>query len=83
MEDIFENFFGEFMGGRRGGDGGQRGRATRERGADLRYNTHAIRDTLALPRGPRGEEQADATRSTAPVVPGRRSPHRMSRSRNR
>ncbi|MFZ4808871.1 MAG: molecular chaperone DnaJ [Hyphomicrobiaceae bacterium] len=38
MEDIFENFFGEFMGGRRGGAGGQRGGATRERGADLRYN---------------------------------------------
>lgn len=36
MEDIFENFFGEFMGGRRGG--GQRGRTSRERGADLRYN---------------------------------------------
>ena len=34
MEDIFENFFGEFMGGRRG----QRGRPGRERGADLRYN---------------------------------------------
>jgi len=34
MEDIFENFFGEFMGGR----GGQRGRPGRERGADLRYN---------------------------------------------
>jgi molecular chaperone DnaJ len=36
MEDIFDNFFGEFMGGRRGGN--QRGRTTRERGADLRYN---------------------------------------------
>ncbi len=35
MEDIFENFFGEFMGGgRRGG----RGRAANNRGADLRYN---------------------------------------------
>ena len=34
MEDIFENFFGEFMGARRG----QRTRDGRERGADLRYN---------------------------------------------
>ncbi|HUS98571.1 MAG TPA: molecular chaperone DnaJ, partial [Hyphomicrobiaceae bacterium] len=34
MEDIFENFFGEFMGGRRG----QRGQPGRERGSDLRYN---------------------------------------------
>ena len=34
MSDIFDNLFGEFMGGRRG----QRGRGGRERGADLRYN---------------------------------------------
>ncbi len=34
MEDIFENFFGDIMGGRRG----QRGRGGRERGSDLRYN---------------------------------------------
>ena len=34
MEDIFENFFGDFMGGR----GGQRGRPGHERGSDLRYN---------------------------------------------
>ncbi len=34
MEDIFENFFGDFMGGR----GRQRGRPGHERGADLRYN---------------------------------------------
>ncbi len=34
MEDIFENFFGDIMGGRRG----QRGRSGRERGSDLRYN---------------------------------------------
>jgi len=33
MEDIFENFFGDFMGGR-----GQRGRPGHERGSDLRYN---------------------------------------------
>jgi len=33
MSDIFEDLFGEFMGGRRG-----RTRAGRERGADLRYN---------------------------------------------
>ncbi len=39
MSDIFDDLFGEFMGGRRGG-GGQQGRARtgRERGADLRYN---------------------------------------------
>jgi molecular chaperone DnaJ len=35
MSDIFDNLFGEFMGGRRGQ---QRGRGGRERGADLRYN---------------------------------------------
>ena len=34
MEDIFENFFGDIMGGRRG----PRGRSGRERGSDLRYN---------------------------------------------
>jgi molecular chaperone DnaJ len=34
MEDIFENFFGDFMGGQRG----QRGRPGHERGSDLRYN---------------------------------------------
>ena len=44
MSDIFDDLFGEFMGGRRGpgqagaGAGGQRGRSARERGADLRYN---------------------------------------------
>jgi molecular chaperone DnaJ len=37
MSDIFDDLFGEFMGGRRGG-GGQRNRSSRERGADLRYN---------------------------------------------
>ena len=36
MSDIFDDLFGEFMGGRRGG--GQRQRTGRERGADLRYN---------------------------------------------
>ena len=36
MSDIFDDLFGEFMGGRRGGGGRQRN--TRERGADLRYN---------------------------------------------
>jgi len=36
MSDIFDDLFGEFMGGRRGG--GQRRGASRERGADLRYN---------------------------------------------
>ena len=35
MSDIFDDLFGEFMGGRRGGG---RQRNTRERGADLRYN---------------------------------------------
>jgi len=34
MSDIFDDLFGEFMGGRRG----QRPRSSRERGADLRYN---------------------------------------------
>jgi molecular chaperone DnaJ len=34
MSDIFDDLFGEFMGGRRG----QRQRSGRERGADLRYN---------------------------------------------
>ncbi|MBW2471508.1 MAG: molecular chaperone DnaJ [Deltaproteobacteria bacterium] len=34
MEDIFESFFGDFMGGRRGA----RGRPGHERGSDLRYN---------------------------------------------
>ncbi len=34
MSDIFDELFGEFMGGRRG----QRSRSARERGADLRYN---------------------------------------------
>jgi molecular chaperone DnaJ len=38
MSDIFDDLFGEFMGGRRGGGGGARSRSTRERGADLRYN---------------------------------------------
>ncbi|MCB1520832.1 MAG: molecular chaperone DnaJ [Hyphomicrobiaceae bacterium] len=39
MSDIFDDLFGEFMGGRRGGGGGgQRSRSGRERGADLRYN---------------------------------------------
>jgi molecular chaperone DnaJ len=35
MSDIFDDLFGEFMGGRRGGG---RQRSSRERGADLRYN---------------------------------------------
>jgi molecular chaperone DnaJ len=40
MSDIFDDLFGEFMGGRRGapGAGGQRRGTGRERGADLRYN---------------------------------------------
>jgi molecular chaperone DnaJ len=42
MSDIFDDLFGEFMGGRRGpgqGGGQQQRRGTgRERGADLRYN---------------------------------------------
>ncbi|MGL4396539.1 MAG: molecular chaperone DnaJ [Hyphomicrobium sp.] len=42
MSDIFDDLFGEFMGGRRGGAPGGgaqgRGRNGRERGADLRYN---------------------------------------------
>ncbi len=36
MSDIFEDLFGEFMGGQRRGGGGRRGGAAR--GADLRYN---------------------------------------------
>jgi molecular chaperone DnaJ len=35
MSDIFDDLFGEFMGGRRGGG---RQRSGRERGSDLRYN---------------------------------------------
>ena len=35
MEDIFENFFGDIMGG---GRRSQRGHSGRERGSDLRYN---------------------------------------------
>jgi len=35
MSDIFDDLFGEFMGGRRGGGGG---RSSRQRGDDLRYN---------------------------------------------
>ena len=42
MSDIFDDLFGEFMGGRRGagqqGGQGARARGGRERGADLRYN---------------------------------------------
>jgi molecular chaperone DnaJ len=43
MSDIFDDLFGEFMGGRRGaggggGGGGGQARTGRERGADLRYN---------------------------------------------
>ena len=38
MSDIFDDLFGEFMGGRRGQPGGGRQRSGRERGADLRYN---------------------------------------------
>ena len=37
MSDIFDDLFGEFMGGRRGA-GPQRSRGGKERGADLRYN---------------------------------------------
>ena len=39
MSDIFDDLFGEFMGGRRGPGGAQgRQRTGRERGSDLRYN---------------------------------------------
>jgi molecular chaperone DnaJ len=40
MSDIFEDLFGEFMGGQRGRQGGgrQRGGGGASRGADLRYN---------------------------------------------
>ncbi len=38
MSDIFDDLFGEFMGGRRGGGPAGRGRSGRERGADVRYN---------------------------------------------
>jgi molecular chaperone DnaJ len=40
MSDIFDDLFGEFMGGRRGA----RGRSARERGADLRYNMEVTLD---------------------------------------
>jgi molecular chaperone DnaJ len=42
MSDIFDDLFGEFMGGRRGG--GQRRGSQRERGADLRYNMEITLD---------------------------------------
>ena len=42
MSDIFDDLFGEFMGGRRGA--GQRSRSWRERGADLRYNMEITLD---------------------------------------
>jgi len=42
MSDIFDDLFGEFMGGRRGG--GQRRGTSRERGADLRYNMEITLD---------------------------------------
>jgi molecular chaperone DnaJ len=38
MSDIFDDLFGDFMGGGRRGQGGGRGRTGREAGADLRYN---------------------------------------------
>ncbi|MBX9684605.1 MAG: molecular chaperone DnaJ [Hyphomicrobium sp.] len=38
MSDIFDDLFGEFMGGRRGGGQAGRTRTGHERGADLRYN---------------------------------------------
>ncbi len=38
MSDIFDDLFGEFMGGRRGGGQAGRTRTGQERGADLRYN---------------------------------------------
>ena len=42
MSDIFDDLFGEFMGGRRGG--GRRLPPGRERGADLRYNLEITLD---------------------------------------
>ncbi len=46
MHDIFDDLFGEFMGGRRGG--AQRGRSGKERGADLRYNMEiSLREAYA------------------------------------
>ncbi len=44
MSDIFDDLFGEFMGGRRGGGGSQQRRSGRERGADLRYNMEITLD---------------------------------------
>jgi molecular chaperone DnaJ len=38
MSDIFEDLFGEFMGGRRQGGGGGRRGSSAARGSDLRYN---------------------------------------------
>ena len=38
MSDIFDDLFGEFMGGRRGQAGARQRGTGRERGADLRYN---------------------------------------------
>lgn len=37
MSDIFDDLFGEFMGGRRGGPGQRTGRSGNERGGDIRY----------------------------------------------
>jgi molecular chaperone DnaJ len=44
MSDIFDDLFGEFMGGRRGGGGGAGRAQRRERGADLRYNMEITLD---------------------------------------
>jgi molecular chaperone DnaJ len=48
MSDIFEDLFGEFMGGRRGGGGGGRRGTAAQRGSDLRYNLEiALTDAFA------------------------------------
>ena len=55
MSDIFDDLFGEFMGGRRGGG---RSRTARERGADLRYNLE-ITLVGSLRRQDRADPRAD------------------------
>ena len=52
MSDIFDDLFGEFMGGRRGGAALAHG--GRERGADLRYNME-----ITLAGGLRRQDRAD------------------------
>ena len=79
MSDIFDDLFGEFMGGRRGpatGGGQQRRSGGKERGADLRYNleialTEAFTGKTAQVRVPAGVscETCDGTGAKAGTKP--------------